>query len=274
MIRDRYEGAAMARIMSHAQSVFVIGPLAAPYIGGFLISNGPWQLSFGLLAVYGAALFLVALALLTETLPARDPSALSPARLVGNWAAVLRHPRSRRFVLVLVATGCAHMTYISTAASVYMDAYGLTPNQFAIAFSAAAVFTLSAYLLNGRLVRTQPLERLMTLGIACQVAATAANLGLVLAGAASIWSLALLIGLFYFGYGLSGANAATLAMAPHGRIAGAATAFIGMMQIVPTSIVGAIAAWFYRGTAVPMVTAMAFGAAAAAIALWNARRAI
>lgn len=53
IVRDGYEGRAMARIMSYIMAVFIIVPAIAPAIGQGVILMSGWRATFGLLLVMG-----------------------------------------------------------------------------------------------------------------------------------------------------------------------------------------------------------------------------
>jgi len=57
MIRDRYEGSAMAQLMSRMVAVFLLVPILAPSIGAGLINIAPWRIVFWVPA--GVALILM-----------------------------------------------------------------------------------------------------------------------------------------------------------------------------------------------------------------------
>ena len=54
MVRDLFEGEAMARIMSLVFMVFMVVPVLAPSIGQLILLVAPWRAIFLVLAVYGA----------------------------------------------------------------------------------------------------------------------------------------------------------------------------------------------------------------------------
>ena len=53
IVRDRYSGREMARVMSFAMAVFIIIPVLAPSMGQGLLLVGSWRLMFDLLLVAG-----------------------------------------------------------------------------------------------------------------------------------------------------------------------------------------------------------------------------
>ena len=54
MIRDRYEGEGMARLMSMIMAVFLLVPIVAPGLGAGLNAIAPWRVVFWLPAVMAA----------------------------------------------------------------------------------------------------------------------------------------------------------------------------------------------------------------------------
>lgn len=53
LIRDLYEGRAMARVMSFIAAVFIIVPALAPIIGGFIFKIYNWRSIFLMLTFMG-----------------------------------------------------------------------------------------------------------------------------------------------------------------------------------------------------------------------------
>jgi DHA1 family bicyclomycin/chloramphenicol resistance-like MFS transporter len=52
-------------------------------------------------------------------------------------------------------------------------------------------------------------------------------------------------------------NTTALAMAPHGQVAGSASALLGTIQFVLASVIGALVSAFTNGTPVPLAAAIA-----------------
>lgn len=259
VIRDRFEGARMARVLSLATAAFVTAPIVAPSIGAVLLETGGFRWIFGFLAAYGCALWLMGWRWLDESLREPDPAALSPARFASAWMAVLAHPRSRRYGLVSIVNFIALVVYLTNSPGVFMQHYGLDAGGFGLVFALVAIASAAGSLTNARLVRRIALERLVLLApavgaTACGIAALAA-----LAGMAPLWLLVGLLALAFFCFSTVMSNATALAMQPHGSIVGAASSVLGVLQtVIPALIASLVATWLGSSA---VVTAAVMGAA-------------
>jgi DHA1 family bicyclomycin/chloramphenicol resistance-like MFS transporter len=72
MVRDLYEGARAARMLSILITVMSIAPLLGPLLGGQILATAGWRAIFWLLVAVGFGT-LVLVATLPETLPVRIP---------------------------------------------------------------------------------------------------------------------------------------------------------------------------------------------------------
>ena len=71
VVRDVYEGKAMARAMSFIMAVFILIPIVAPSMGAAIAALGSWQLVFWFAVLYTAVVGLWATRL-PETLAAEN----------------------------------------------------------------------------------------------------------------------------------------------------------------------------------------------------------
>lgn len=120
IVRDTLSGAAVPRTLAHIMMVFALAPAIAPVLGGQLNAAFGWRAIFALLSAFAAALFVVCLRWLPESLPPAARHAFRPRVIVRNHAAALRH---RRFLLGIFANGFAFggfALYISCAANFVM----------------------------------------------------------------------------------------------------------------------------------------------------------
>jgi DHA1 family bicyclomycin/chloramphenicol resistance-like MFS transporter len=256
VIRDLFEGPQMARILSLALAAFITAPIVAPSIGAVILSLAGWRWIFGFLALYGAVLMVLAALFLEESLKDRNRAPMAAGKLLRAFAAVFRDPRSRPWALVNTLIFGTLTIYLTNASAVLMEGYGLSATAFGIAFAVVACCSSAGNLLNARLVRRLDLPRVIRLSLL--VALLSAGLALLLAatGAGGVEALIAALGLFFVAFGLVAANATTLALQPHGAIAGAASAALGFAQTVIPAAVASLVAALYDGTARPMLLAI------------------
>lgn len=269
IVRDRFEGAEMARVMSFAFAAFITAPLIAPSIGALILSVASWRAIFWFLAVYGALLLALVLVFLDESLKQADPGSLVPARIVGAYRIVLGDPVSRRYGAAAIIGLSMLLSYLVSAAPIFMTGYGLSPGAFGLVFAAIAVCSALGSLVNTRLVRRLPLETIIRTAFAGAAVAMLGGLLLVALDHAMPWILVLPFGAFFFAFNIILANATSLAMRPHGRIAGAAASVLGVLQSLIPAGVAMLVALLGDGTARPPMLVML---ALALLGLWVVRQ--
>ncbi len=77
-------------MMSRALSGLGLIAVLSPPVGGLMVEAFGWRATLLLLAVFGAVTLLHVALRLPETVPQRDPDATRPARVLRNWAEVVR----------------------------------------------------------------------------------------------------------------------------------------------------------------------------------------
>jgi DHA1 family bicyclomycin/chloramphenicol resistance-like MFS transporter len=256
VIRDLFEGAQMARMLSLALAAFITAPIIAPSLGAAILSVASWRWIFGFLALYGALLILAAILFLEESLKSRSREPLSPRRLLAAYAAPFLDPASRSWAAVTTLIFGTLTVYLTNAPAVLMQTYGLGPTAFGAAFAVIAICSSAGNVLNARLVRRNPLSRTIRMALLAAIALLAATVGLAAGDVGGIWVLLGGLALFFITFGMVAANSTTLALQPHKDAAGSASAALGFAQTALPAAVASIVAASYDGTALPMTLAM------------------
>lgn len=94
MINDVYEGKQFKKVASTITVVWALGPLIAPYIGGYIQQAFDWQGNFFALMIYTGLAAIASLFILKETLVQSSPLALT--KVLKAYLGFLRH---REFML-------------------------------------------------------------------------------------------------------------------------------------------------------------------------------
>ena len=227
----------MARTMSMLTMVFALAPLLAPTLGAAIISVAAWQWMFVALAAFGLVCLLM-VAFLPETHPAQSRTDTGVRGAIHGYSSILH---ARAFIIPAAIASLGSMTlfaYIASSPAVLMGAYGLTPQQFALAFGGVSLAMVVGSQINVRLLRRHPVHLLLRSYLALQVGSTLALVVLSAAGAPVqliIAGLACAVACFAG----TAANAVTEALRPFPHLAGSASAALGVLQFGLGALVAA-----------------------------------
>jgi DHA1 family bicyclomycin/chloramphenicol resistance-like MFS transporter len=273
VVRDLYDGVALARVFSLLMLVTGLAPILAPVFGGQLLRVTRWPGVFVVLGGAGVALCLAVLLGLRETLKPDHRGkgglrgALTTFRgLVTDWA----------FAGYALSSGMAFagmFTYISGSPFVLQDIYGLSPQAFSLAFAVNALGLVAAGQVGGMLAGRVPLRRLLGAGLAMLVTGGIGLVVTVLTGAGLPGVLPALF-LVVSAQGLIGPNAMALALAGRpAQVAGSASALLGLTMFAIGGAAAPLTGVAGSDTALPMATVIAtLAVGATAVAAIRARR--
>ncbi len=186
VVRDLFAGARAERAMATISLLFGIAPALAPVIGAMVLELAGWRAIFGMLAVLGVLLFLVALRWLPETHP---PAARSPLRVRGLAARYREILGDRTALALAFATGlnfAALFLYIASAPRLVLELLALGSGGFALLFVPIVGGMMAGALLVGGLAGRLERRRTIAIAYATIGLAQAANL-LVAAGGLARW---------------------------------------------------------------------------------------
>lgn len=272
MIRDRYEGEAMARLMSMIMAIFLLVPILAPSIGAGLNAIAPWRIVFWVPAV-AAVVLLVWSRRLPETLAPERRRPLSGRSLLDAGRAVASSRPTLLFTAAITFLFGVMTTYLSGSELIVEDVYDLR-SAFPFVFGGIGVMLAIGSLNNARLVARlgiSALVRRMAV-IAIVLSAVLLALGMVDGGHPPFWALIVLLGLVLpLAQGLV-PNANTAAMMPVPHVAGTAAAIMATVTTLGGSLLGGFVNARFDGTVRPMVIGMFVYIVLAALLILRATR--
>ncbi len=268
IVRDRFQGSAMARIMSLVMIIFMIVPVLAPAFGQAVLVVATWRHIFIGLGVYAAALIVWTLLRLPETLPEDRRRPLSAAHLADALGTLVRTRQSIGNTLVSTLIFGALFAFIGSIQQIIFDVFE-RPDLIALAFAAIAgpmAFTSYA---NSQLVMRVGPRRLLMWALVAFTASALLHLLVSMTIGESIWAFVALQSVTMACFGLVGANASALTMEPLGHMAGTASSFQGVITTVGGALIGLAIGQQFDGTTVPFLLGFAAcGALALGTALW------
>ena len=251
IVRDRFSGRDMARVMSLAFIVFLAVPILAPSIGQIIMLFGPWRWVFGALSCFGACVLAWAALRLPETLQPAARLPFSTGRIVGAFRLALTDRTAVGYMLASTLILGALFGFINSAQQIFSDTLG-APRLFTSVFALIAGFMALSSFLNSRIVGRFGPRRVSHAALCGFVALASAHVALALAGRETLVGFALLQAGVWFCFGLVFSNFGSLAMEPLGRVAGTASSVQGCVTTVGGAVIGFFVGQSFDGTAVPM----------------------
>lgn len=265
-VRDHFSGKEAARVLTSIGLVMLLAPLLAPAIGSFLLHLAGWESIFFMLALYGLLLALV-VAFLLPKVPSQGGEEPLRKRLFTSYGRVIRQRRAMGFILANGLSFSAMFTFITDAAFLYMDYFGLSAAQFPIAFGANVVTMLAMNRLNVVLLRYYETAAIMRVGLMIQSSASVILLALAVTGLLTLWMVIPLIMVVCGMMALVMPNGIACFLSLFERDSGAATGLNGALQFLLAGIVGTVLGTLHNGTPLPMTLLMVI-ASVAALALF------
>lgn len=257
MIRDRYEGDAMARLMSMIMAVFLLVPILAPSLGASLNSIAPWRIVFWVPITAAAGMIVWGWRRLPETLPPDRRRPFTFAALGSAVRAVATNRQTACFTVAITFLFAVMTTYLAGSELVLEDVYDRA-SWFPLFFGAIAVLLALSSLNNARLVRrlgVVPLVRRMAVagvGLATVLVAVSTTGG----GRPNFWVFAAsLATVVPVAQGLI-PTCNTAAMTPVPHIAGTASAVIGTVTTAGGALLGGLVTGAFDGTTRPTAIGM------------------
>ncbi|MEV5431018.1 multidrug effflux MFS transporter [Streptomyces sp. NPDC052701] len=255
VVRDLYDGVAMARFFSTLMLISGVAPIVAPLVGGQVLRVTDWRGVFVVLAVLGALLAGTVWARLPETLPAAG-------RHEGGVGEALRSMRGlladRAFSGYLLAGGFAFaalFAYISASPFVIQEIHGASPQTFSLLFGLNSVGLVVVGQINGKvLVGRVRLDRVLAVGLTVVIGAATALLLMSLGvfGEVGLAPVAAALFVLMSAMGITLPNTQALALMRVKHAAGSASALLGTSSFLIAAVASPLVGVAGEDTALPM----------------------
>lgn len=205
LVKDAYAGEDLKVAMTFLQSLVIIGPAIAPFLGTLLLSIGGWREVFGFLALCGLVSFALA-CLITETHPSAGARAAGRARgaraavtataaepagaanpalevasasqgaqggvgaalrdLVAGSCALMRDRSFMSLALIMGIAGVPYFAFIAVVSYVLLDYFMLSYFEYSVIYAIACVVTIVAPYLYMALSKRLGVNAILRLSIA------------------------------------------------------------------------------------------------------------
>ena len=257
IVRDKYAGAEMARILSFVTAVFIMVPTFAPLIGQSVMWFAGWRAIF---------VIMLAMALISSIwLGVRQPETLKPEnrRLITPhvlWSGLREVISQKATLCYICAAGFVFaimMTYLSTAQPMYADVFDVRET-FPFFFSWIAVVFGIASIVNGRVVRRFGLHTMCRSALMMQIFLSLLFFAYIYSSETKtppLWLFMVYLSLAFFFHPMLNGNLNALAMERLGHLAGLAATLIGAFTTFIALLLSVLIGRFYNESVLPLTFA-------------------
>lgn len=263
IIRDRFAGRQMARVMSLAFIVFLSIPILAPSIGQGILFIAPWRWIFGVLTTFGGVMMIWVFFRLPETLHPEDVRPISMTAFGNGVRTTLTTRVAVGYMLAMTFAFAGLLGFINSAQQVFAGPLG-APLLFTPVFAATAGCLAVASLINSRIVGRLGMRVVSHAALLGYIAFAAIHAALAWMGHDTLIAFAILQGAMMFCFGLMGPNFGALAMEPLGHIAGTASSVQGFCSTTGAALLGFFIGQQFDGSTIPLTLGF-FGCGIAAL---------
>ena len=251
MIRDLYTSTAAA-------------PIVGPLVGGYALGIGSWRAIFWLMMAI-AAVLLVSLRLLPETLPQEKRAKESMGNALKSYAHLLKNPAFMRNTLSVTFFYVAVYAFITASPEVYIRHFDVDPQLYGLFFGVNILGVSLMSFFNRSFVNRFSLLTLLKTATSIAFIFSLVVLADGLSGFGGKWGIVVPMFFFFSTNGIIAAcsNAAALSSVPD-DLTGSAAALIGALQYGSGMISSILLAVFSDGSPDAMcaiIAAFAFLAA-------------
>lgn len=268
VIRDQFEGDAMARRMSTIFLIFMIVPIIAPTIGQFVLLFAGWRTIFDLMAFMALMAAGWVYYRLPETLHPENVIPIEPHALAKAWTKVITNRNAAGYMLGAGIVQGALFGYLNSSPQLFDEVFNAA-DFFTIGFAIVALGIAASNFTNARIVERFGARRVSQTALISFII-----LGSLQVAAAEFapTSLPLFLTLLTANMamvGFIGSNFSSIAMTPFGDVAGAASSFQSFVKTLLAAGIGAAIGQQFDGSVLPVAGGfLACGLIALALVLW------
>jgi DHA1 family bicyclomycin/chloramphenicol resistance-like MFS transporter len=252
MIRDRFSGNYMAKVMSFVVVIFILVPVVAPALGKIMLDSYGWKSIFYGQLLLGFSVMLWLWKRQPETLKLENKRAFELKLLKEGLKEFLKHKNAVIFTLFSGCITGSFMVYLSASQVIFEQQYNLK-EEFPFIFAGLALGIGVATFLNGTFVVKLGMLKLVSIFAIVFTLIPLVYIFLYAGeGNPSIYVLVTFFGLQFFAIAFLFGNTRALAMEPIGHIAGIGAAINGFVSTIMAVPIATFIGSFINTTALPL----------------------
>ncbi len=252
MVRDRFSGNYMAKVMSFIVVIFLLVPVIAPAIGKLMLDTYGWRSIFYSQLIFGFFTMLWVWKRQPETLKIENRKKFKFSLFSDGIKEFFKHKDAVVFTFFSGLITGSFIVYLSASQLIFEEQYHLK-EEFPYIFAALSISIGLATFLNGKLVVKLGMLKLISIFTVLFTVIPIIYL-LFFFGEQNpnISILLIFFGLQFFSIGFLFGNTRALAMQPIGHIAGVGAAINGFISTIMAVPIATFIGSFINKTALPL----------------------
>jgi len=252
MVRDRFSGNYMAKIMSFIVVIFILVPVIAPALGKLMLDLYGWKSIFYSQLLFGFFTMIWVWKRQPETLKIANRKKIKFSLIIEGIQEFTKHKTAIIFTLFSGFITGSFMVYLSASQQIFEEQYHLK-NEFPLIFAGLAISIGFATFLNGKLVIKHGMFKLVSISTISFTLIPIIYIFLFSGESnPNITILILFFGLQFFSIGFLFGNTRALAMEPIGHIAGIGAAINGFTSTIMAVPIATCIGAYITNTALPL----------------------
>ncbi len=274
IVRDRFSGEAMARVMSFILGVFIFVPIVAPLFGQAILMVFDWRAIFSMLLFFAIAVLLWFALRQPETLPVQNRRPFSAGEIGRGLIGICCNRQVMTYTVIYGQTFGAFLGYLSSAQRIFQDLYDLGA-AFPVVLALLSLGIGIAAMVNGTLVLRFGMRRLCALALIGLGGVSLAFLlwSLSFGGVPSLWSLMIYFAAAVLCFGLLFGNLSSLALEPLADQAGTGATLFGALSMMIALVIGTLIGQSFNMTILPLATGFALSSFLSLVLMRHGERA-
>ena len=257
LVKDGLSINQFAKAMSMIMLVMALAPLAAPIIGGAILTVLSWHYIFVLLGVLAIVAVLLFLRTIPETLPVEKRTPFSFLNAIRNYITLLKNRSVMGYIIASAFYFAGMMSFVTGCSFVYIEIYHVNPTHFGFLVGLNVISMMFASTINGRYVEKLGTEALSKYAIYIPLIASILMIVLSLFNHPPLWLIIVSSMLFMGPMGILGSGFMAGALKNSGNNNGSVTALAGTSRFAMGALGGAVVSILHNGTFIPMLGTIA-----------------
>jgi DHA1 family bicyclomycin/chloramphenicol resistance-like MFS transporter len=269
-VRDIYPPSEVGNKIANVMMVMLVAPLIAPLLGALLMPWG-WKSIFYFLALYASVYFTIYCFYIPET-NADERRRVTFRSMTASYKAVLAHRvdgrrKAQRLMCFSACSAGIFMSYLTNAAFIYMQHFGLNEFEFSAAFATAGLAMMVGNRSAAKLMSVYSPAKVLLWANGCHIVAIAAAVVWLVLFGSNLWATMLIMMVIVAISGAVGPSAAGLYISLFHENVGSAASLNSTFMFMFGALFGALSALVAGGSLTPIFLAMLVAAILARIAL-------